>query len=302
MAKLITMPTSPGFTRSRFVLNRTIGSVASPFTGSIRTQEFDSVFWTAEVQLAPMRREDAVNWQSFLLNCNGPVNHFKFNDPDATTMRGTYTGDQLALQERVNETNATLSFTASTNTIAGASNTTYFSSLLVGDHIVITGSVKPNNNGTHKILTKANAYTITVSPCDYENLIDESNKSGCTIKVNQKGAKGLCFRSTGNSANGTILKGDYIGISNVTSNIPTTYTPIQYVMATEDAVETNNGGSSQNQYSVKTEPKLRVSSSNNHRVFLKPAKGLFRLQDKDVDWNADQISNYGITFNCIEVI
>lgn len=302
MAKIIEMPTSPGFTKSTFALNRAIGSVASPFTGHIKTQEFDAVFWSAEVQLPPMNRTDAVNWQSFLLNCNGPVNNFKFSDPDALTMRGTFNGNQLALEQRVNETNATLSFTASTNTIAGASSTTYFQNIIVGDYIVITGSAKATNNGTHKVLTKANAYTITVSPVDYETLTDESNKAGCTIKVNQKGAKGLCFDATGNSASGTILKGDYIGISASTSNLQNSYTPIQYVMAIEDAVETNNGGSAKNQYSVRIEPKLRATSSDNHRIYTNPAKGLFRLAEKDVDWNADKISNYGIAFNCVEVI
>ena len=45
MAKLIQMPTTPNFTRSNFRLVRTVGAVASPYTGKIRTQEFDGVFW-----------------------------------------------------------------------------------------------------------------------------------------------------------------------------------------------------------------------------------------------------------------
>ena len=43
-----------------------------------------------EVSLPPMRRDVAVNWQSFLLNLNGSVNTFKFADPDALSNTGTY--------------------------------------------------------------------------------------------------------------------------------------------------------------------------------------------------------------------
>ena len=59
MAKLIEMPTTPNFTRSNFRLVRTVGAVASPYTGKIRTPEFDGVFWECDVTLPPMRRSDA---------------------------------------------------------------------------------------------------------------------------------------------------------------------------------------------------------------------------------------------------
>ena len=49
------MPNTPNFIRSNFKLVRTIGSVASPYTGKIRTQEYDGVFWEATVTLPPMR-------------------------------------------------------------------------------------------------------------------------------------------------------------------------------------------------------------------------------------------------------
>ena len=61
MAKLIDMPNTPNFVRSNFTLNRAVGSVSSPYTGKIRTQEYDGVFWSAEVSLPPMRRDVAVN-------------------------------------------------------------------------------------------------------------------------------------------------------------------------------------------------------------------------------------------------
>ena len=44
MAKIVTMPTTPNFIRSNFTLRRAVGSVASPYTGKVRTQEYDGVF------------------------------------------------------------------------------------------------------------------------------------------------------------------------------------------------------------------------------------------------------------------
>ena len=54
MAKIIDMPTTPNFISSNFRLRRYIGAAISPYTGSLQTQEYDGVFWEAEVTLPPM--------------------------------------------------------------------------------------------------------------------------------------------------------------------------------------------------------------------------------------------------------
>ena len=180
------MPNTPNFVRSNFKLNRTVGAVTSPYTGKVRTQEYDGVFWEATVTLPPMRRDVAKNWQSFLLECNGMVNHFKFADPDALTNQGTYDADDLKAKNRINTSSLTLSFNSTTNVISAPSDTTPFTNALVGDFFTVTGSVNPENNGTHKITTKTNAYTVTVEP-ESGGLVTEVDKTGCTVKSNQKG-------------------------------------------------------------------------------------------------------------------
>lgn len=300
MSKVLTMPTSPNFIKSNFRLVRKVGMVSSPYTGSIRTQEYDGVFWEAEVTLPPMKRATAVEWQAFLLNLNGPVNTFKFADPDAINPRGTF-NNQFQGEARANETSATLSFTASTNTIAGASSTTYFNNVIVGDYIVISGSAKAKNNGTHKVITKANAYTITVEPATADTLVDETNKASCKVQVNVKGATGLALQAGTTGASGTLLKGDYLAISEDTSAGASTYTPVQYIMVTEDATVTTHAG--KDEYGVKIQPKLRKDfASATQYVYFNPAKGLFRLNQSTVDWDTDNMSRYGFGFSCIEVI
>ncbi len=302
MAKIITMPTTPNFIRSNFTLKRAVGSVASPYTGKVRTQEYDGVYWEATVTLPPMRRDVAKNWQSFLLELNGPVNHFKFADPDALNQQGTYNGTTFLFQKRVGINNIELDFASSTNTITAPSNTTPFSAANEGDFFVVSGATNPANNGTHKIVTKTNDYTVVVDPVDYDSLVTEADVTGCNINGNAKGAKGINIKAQLNSGTGTILKGDYLGIGTSSTETSSNYVPTQYVMVTSDAVETDEGGSAKNEYSVRIEPKLRTGYVNNVKLFNNPAKGLFRLTTKDVDWDADNISNYGISFSCIEVV
>jgi len=254
VAKIVTMPNTPNFVRSNFVLRRAVGSVASPYTGKVRTQEYDGVFWEATVTLPPMRRHVAKNWQSFLLELNGPVNHFKFADPDALTNQGTYDANDLKAKDRINQGSIELDFSSATQTITAPSNTTPFANALVGDFIVVTGSANPENNGTHKITTKTNAYTVVVES-ESGGLITEPDVTGCTIKSNQKGATGINLSSSSNSATGTILKGDYLQI---TSSSTAGANPVQYVMVTEDA--TLNVISGEDTYGVKIQPKLRTAN------------------------------------------
>jgi len=297
VGKLVTMPTTPNFIQSNFKLIRTIGTVSSPYTGKISTQEFDGVYWEASVNLPPMRRDVASQWQSFLLECNGPVNQFKFADPDALTNTGTYNADDLKAKNRANQTSAIeLDFNVN-NTITAPSNTTPFANVLVGDFIIVTGSSKPQNNGTHKVIVKTNAYTVTVQPETAITLVTEADVTGCKILSNQKGATGLNLASSSNSATGTIKKGDYLQI---TSSSTAGSNPVQYVMVTEDATLNVNGGA--DTYGVKIQPKLRTALTEDHLVRFVLPKGMFRLTTKDVDWDANNISNYGISFTCIEVV
>jgi hypothetical protein len=296
VAKIVTMPSTPNFIRSNFVLRRTVGSVASPYTGKVRTQEYDGVYWEATVNLPPMRRDVAKNWQSFLLELNGPVNHFKFADPDALLNQGTYNANDLKAKDRINQGSIELDFSSTTQTITAPSNTTPFANAVVGDFIVVTGSANPENNGTHKITTKTNSYTVVVES-ESGGLVTEADKTGCTIKSNQKGATGINLSASSTSATGTIKKGDYLQI---TSSSTAGANPVQYVMVTDDATLNVIGG--EDTYGVKIQPKLRTAITQNHLVRFATPKGLFRLTTKDVDWDADNISNYGMSFSCIEVV
>ena len=288
MAKIIDMPTSPNFVRSNFSLFRAIGQTSSPFSGKQRTQEFDSVFWQAEVTLPPLNRTQAVEWQSFLMQLKGTANHFKFADPDALTNAGDFSTTHLIAENRVSNTNVALTVT-NTNTITANAST--FANAIVGDFIHITGMTNEANNGTHKITTKtSNTVVVTDSV-----LVNEGATSSCKVQMNVKGATGLNLKTSGSNSGG-IKKGDYLGVLGAAS---ATANPVQLVMAVEDATETSG---SPNQYAVQTEPKLRSTLATGHFVVFQNPKGLFRLSENLAEWSGDHRSLYGISFSCIEVI
>jgi len=282
------MPTTPNFVRSNFSLYRAIGQTASPFTGKQLTQEYDAVYWTADVTLPTMNRTQAKEWQSFLLQLKGTTNHFKFADPDALTNTGTFNTTHLLGDKRVNNTNVALTVTNGNTFTAGAST---FGSAVVGDFIHVTGLANEENNGTHKITTKTSATVVVVDSV----LTNVSSTSGCKVQQNVKGATGLSLDTT-SSFTGTIKKGDYLGI---TAGTATTANPVQLVMVVEDATLTD---ASPDRYSVQIEPKLRSDLADNKFVIFQNPKGLFRLQANTVDWDADRASLYGISFSCIEVV
>ena len=298
MTKLISMPTSPWFIDSTFTLNRAVGATSSPFSGKQRTQEFDFVGWEGTVNLPPMNRTQAVEWQAFLLECIGTRNFFHFIDPDAKDPVGTYNGGYLAGEIRVNTSSnvssATLSFASSGSQIT--STTDIFDGLEVGDYITIAGANNVPNNGTHKITTKTSDSVIVVN----STLTTENSTSGCSVKQNIKGSEALSLAASGNSNTGTIKKGDFLAIY---SGAAALSPRVQLVMATADATETSQSGSP-NHYSVSIQPKLRADLANTHYVGFSSTynQSRFRLAEKAVTWSANQVSLYGISLAFAEVI
>jgi len=286
---VIAMPSTPNFFTSTFRLTRAIAVAQSPFSGKVRTQEFDRVGWEAQVALPRMNRSQAAEWQSFILRCKGHVNTFKFTDPDALTNTGTYSTGHLILNSRVSNTNVALTVTLGNKFTAGAST---FGSLVVGDFIHVTGMANDENNGTHKIVTATSATVVVVDSA----LTNVSSTAGCKVQNNVKGAEGLNLVGSTNGAAGTIKKGDYLSILNATS---ASADPVQLLMVTEDAVDTSG---SPHKFSVRTQPKLRTTPTNATYALFTSPKGMFRMVERDTDWSADRRSLYSMGFSCAEVI
>tara|TARA_R100000278_G_scaffold122854_1_gene110235 strand:- start:66 stop:938 length:873 start_codon:yes stop_codon:yes gene_type:complete len=287
---IIDIPTNHNYATVNFTLNRSVSASRSAFTNRQRTQEYDAVYWTAEVTLPPMKRSDALEWVTFLTRLQGVKNTFLLGDPSHTTNSGNYNGDFLATENRVADTSETLGFTASTKTISSA--TSVFTNTFVGDFIVVSGASNDANNGTFKIVTKTSNTAVVVD----RDLVDESSVAGCKVQQNVKGATGLALTAVG-SAIGLINKGDYLAVHDAAS---TTSDPVQYLLVVEDA--TSRGSGSPLDYGVRTEPKLRKDITAGHYVKFASPKGQFRLASNQTSWSVNEASIYGLAFTAIEVI
>tara|TARA_Y100001938_G_scaffold135111_1_gene196391 strand:- start:3615 stop:4475 length:861 start_codon:yes stop_codon:yes gene_type:complete len=283
---IIDIPTNTNFSNVTFTLNRNIAATRSIFTNRQRTQEYDGVFWSAQLTLPPLRRTDALEWISFLTRLQGVKNTFLIGDPSHTTNTGTYNEDFLETSNLISDTDETLSFTASSKTISAANS--IFSSALAGAFILVSGATNDENNGTFKITSKTSDTAVVVD----RTIVDESSTANCKVQQNVKGVTGLSLNRV-SSGTGTIKKGDYLAVHDSNS---ATSEPAQYLLAVEDATVTGTN------YGVRTEPKLRQNITNGHFVKFASPKGQFRLASNETSWSVDRATNYGITFMAIEVI
>ena len=85
---VIAMPTSPAFTTSDWGIRRVVAVSESPFTGATQVQKYAKAQWYATLSLPPMKRSQAVEWQSFFMQLEGKANTFLLGDPDAKTVLG----------------------------------------------------------------------------------------------------------------------------------------------------------------------------------------------------------------------
>jgi hypothetical protein len=91
------------------------------------------------------------------------------------------------------------------------------------------------------------------------------------------------------SVTGYLLPGDYIQLgSGSTSQL--------YKVLTQ--VNSNSSGGA----TLDIWPNLRSPTSDNAAVVVASTKGRFRLKDNITQWSINEISSYGITFDCVEAI
>lgn len=108
--------------------------------------------------------------------------------------------------------------------------------------------------------------------------------------------------------NGASQTGNVLNIDGCSPNVTGWFAPGDYIQlgsgsATQlykvlTSVDTNNSG----QASVDIWPNLRSSPADNSAVIFTNAKGKFRLKDNVTQWGINEISSYGITFDCVEAL
>lgn len=108
--------------------------------------------------------------------------------------------------------------------------------------------------------------------------------------------------------NGANQTGNVLNIDGCSPNVTGYFLPGDYIQLGSGSgsqlykvltsVDTNNSG----QATVDIWPNLRSSPADNSTVVFTNAKGKFRLKDNVTQWGINEISSYGITFDCVEAL
>lgn len=136
----LTLPNTKSFRRVRLYAINTVGVAKSPFTHTQQVQEFSGQSWGADVQYPDMTRDEAEQFNAFLLSLMGQKGTFWLGDPLGKQPRGSAGGNP-----RVNGANQVGNAVITdgwTPSISGI--------LLAGDYIQISNSL-------YKVLTDANS-------------------------------------------------------------------------------------------------------------------------------------------------
>jgi hypothetical protein len=84
----LTLPTAPGFVRSRWSPQVAVAASESPFTFATQVQDHGGDRWAVELDLAPMPEAQARLWRAFLLSLRGRKGTFLLGNPDYRTLHG----------------------------------------------------------------------------------------------------------------------------------------------------------------------------------------------------------------------
>ena len=124
---------STGISRVRLVARSVVAVSESPFSYSQQVYKHQGQRWEADITLAPMKRDAAEYWTSFMLRLRGQYGTFLLGDPNGATPRGAAASTPgTPVVDGASQTGETLNITG-----APASTTGY---LKAGDYIQLGSS------------------------------------------------------------------------------------------------------------------------------------------------------------------
>jgi hypothetical protein len=144
----ITYPLSlPSHTGIRSASLRAVNAVAverSPFTFSGQAQASAGQMWQADIQLPPMKYEDAEQWTAWLVSLRGQFGTFTMGDPARAIARGTARGTDTVTVNGGSQTGQDLNITSDQTSETGY--------LKAGDYIQLGSG---SSATLHKVLVDA---------------------------------------------------------------------------------------------------------------------------------------------------
>lgn len=111
----LNLPNYSNFTSFELRTTNIVGKSRSPYTMKSQLLEYDGGFWSISAQLTLLNRENAEQWNSFLVSLNGIFGSFLIGHPLSILSRGTATGTPRV--NGANQTGKTLITDGWTNSI-----------------------------------------------------------------------------------------------------------------------------------------------------------------------------------------
>jgi len=164
----LTLPTIKSFKSIRLYTNNAVAVARSPYTFATQVQEFSGQSWSAEVTFPEMTRNEAEEFNAFLISLMGQKGTFYLGDPLAEQPRGVASGSPLV--KGASQTGNEL--------LTDGWNTSVTGILLAGDYIQIgqrlyklleDADSDGSGNATLQIFPR-----LAESPADNETIITDS--------------------------------------------------------------------------------------------------------------------------------
>jgi hypothetical protein len=221
----------------------------------------------------------------------GSVRNFRLSFPFAqfggtsAAFFDTSTGAVISTDGGVTTTTETLAngwfrFSISKAAAASATDDLRFSLVLGTSNFSYTG------DGTSSLSFWGAQLEVGSSPTAYQGVVATY---GPLVNGGSQVGDTLIIDSCSPSVTGFLLPGDYIQLGSST-------TTQLYKVLTQ--VDTDASGNA----TLDLWPNLRTSPADNAAITVANTKGRFRLKDNVTQWGINEISSYGITFDCVEAI
>jgi len=209
----------------------------------------------------------------------------QFGGVNSAAFFDTSTGAVLSTEGGVATTTETLAngwFRFSVSKAATATATDDFRFFLV----LGTSNSNYTGDGTSSLSFWGAQLEVGSSPTAYQGVVATY---GPLVNGGSQVGDTLIIDSCSPSVAGFLLPGDYIQLGSST-------TTQFYKVLTQ--VDTDASGNA----TLDLWPNLRSSPADNAAITVANTKGRFRLKDNVTQWGINEISSYGITFDCVEAI
>jgi len=261
----LSLPSSFGIGNIILKAKNAVAVTKSPFTFKEQTQQYEGQAWAATVTLPPMKRQDAAAWTAFLMALKGPRGTFLMGDPNCKDPQGN-ANDLIA---KADSLVYSLFIPSGSDKLVDANGDTFKVNAGVDELLLETGDLLLLETGDSLLLEPG-----------FPGSVGGSNLSGGEITLT--GAQP--------SVTDFLKAGDYIQIGDDDAN-PTLH------MVLNDA-DSNASG----EITLDIWPEIRGTRAGPVNVYVRNTKGLFRLSSPIQQYEINNISSYGITFDCEEVI